>query len=369
MKLKIPFLLFFLSIVLFTWAQKKNQRPLVIAYSTADSALTDKYNIAQLDQVIYCFAHVRNDSLIVGGSKDTIAIRHLVALKKTYPKLKIILSMGGWGGCAPCSETFSRDNGRKTFAATTKQALEFFGADGLDLDWEYPTIEGFPGHTYQASDRIDFTALIKELRKSFRKKYELSFAAGGFQKYLDSSVEWRKIMPLVNHVNIMSYDLVSGFSTVTGHHTPLYSTNANEESADRAVQYLLRLGIPSNKLVIGGAFYTRIWKNVLPINNGIYQKGEHTRGVDFKRYDSAFTAANGWQYFWDEKAQAPYWYNAKDSSFATGDDIHSIKAKTQYTIDKKLGGIMFWELPLDAPTNGLVHAIHDVLDDNKTRKN
>lgn len=364
---KILLILLATAIVLPTMAQKKSKRPLIIAYYTGDSALINRYNVSQLDQIIYSFAHIQNDSITLGTAKDSITIRHLVSLKQQYPQLKVLLSMGGWSGCAPCSESFSRENGRITFANTTKHLLEYFGLDGLDLDWEYPTVEGFPGHLYQPSDKTNFTALIQTLRKTLGKKYELSFAAGGFQHYLDSAVEWKKIMPLLNRVNIMSYDLVNGYSTVTGHHTPLYSTNSKEESADKAVNYLLKLGIPSNKLVIGGAFYTRTWKNVAPINNGLYQSGEPTHGVDFPKYDSAFTTVNGWRYFWDEKAKAPYWYNPKYSLFATGDNILSIKAKTQYAIDKKLGGIMFWELPLDTYANGLLQAIVDT--EEHSRKN
>ncbi|MFT4203360.1 MAG: glycoside hydrolase family 18 protein [Chitinophagaceae bacterium] len=360
MKSRNPLLLALLLFGCGSQAQKLPTRPLVIAYYTGDSKRINEYNVAQLDQIIFSFTHVKNDALTVDKAEDSATIRYLVSFKKKYPKLKILLSMGGWSACGPCSETFSRENGRKTFAQTTKQTLDYFGADGLDLDWEYPTIEGYPGHLYQPSDKTDFTKLIQQLRKTLGNRYELSFAAGGFQKYLDSSVEWQKIMPLVNRVNIMSYDLVNGYSKVTGHHTPLYSTKPDEESTDRAVRYLLNLGIPANKLVIGGAFYTRVWKHVAPTDNGLYQGGKPTNGVDFKHYDSVLTSANGWQYFWDDKAHAPYWYNAKDSSFATGDDLHSIKDKTQYAIDNNLGGIMFWELVLDKTKNGMVEAIREV---------
>lgn len=46
--------------------------------------------------------------------------------------------------------------------------------------------------------------------------------------------------------------------------------------------------------------------------------------------------------------------------FATSDDIASVKAKTLYVIKKKLGGIMFWELGLDATRNGMVNAIYEL---------
>ena len=158
----------------------------------------------------------------------------------------------------------------------------------------------------------------------------------------------------------MSYDLVNGYSKVTGHHTPLYSTNPKEESTDRAVEFLLKAGVPAEKLVIGGAFYTRQWKNVENINNGLYQAGEHFQGVDFKNYATTYTEANGWKYFYDEKAQAPYWYNASTKTFATSDDLKSIKAKAEYAKAKKLGGIMFWELTLDSFRDGMVNEIYKV---------
>ncbi|MEP6931913.1 MAG: glycosyl hydrolase family 18 protein, partial [Flavobacterium sp.] len=50
----------------------------------------------------------------------------------------------------------------------------------------------------------------------------------------------------------------------------------------------------------------------------------------------------------------------KTKTFATGDDLVSIKAKTEYVKSKKLGGIMFWELTLDTPHNGMVNTIYEV---------
>ena len=352
-------LLLFYSFTTTIFAQK-NKSFDIIAYYTGDDKLINEYEVAKLDQIIFSFCHLKDGKLSVDSPKDSITIKHLVSLKAANPQLKIILSLGGWGGCEPCSSEFSTAEGRLKFSKSVKEVSDYFKVDGLDLDWEYPAIEGLPGHLFQPADKTNFTELIKILRSTLGKKYELSFAAGGFQKYLDESVEWKKIMPLVNRVNIMSYDLVNGYSKVTGHHTPLFSTIFTEESVDKAVSYLLQLGIPSNKLVIGGAFYTRTWKNVENVNNGLYQSGEHIEGVSFKNFATTYTEANGWKYFWDEKAKAPYWYNESIKTFATGDDTTSIKAKTEYVKSKKLGGIMFWELVLDTPQNGLVNAIYEV---------
>lgn len=332
----------------------------VIAYYTGDAKLINEYEINKLTHIIYSFCHLKEGKLSVDTAKDSTAIKHLVGLKAKNPQLKIMLSLGGWGGCAPCSEVFSTAEGREIFAKSVKEVNTYFNSDGIDLDWEYPTIEGHPGHLYQLADKKNFTELIKILRQYLGNKNELSFAAGGFQKYLEEAVEWKKIMPLVDRVNIMSYDLVNGYSKVTGHHTPLFSTKKGEESTDKAVRYLLKLGIPSKKIVIGAAFYTRIWKEVSAIDNGLYQPGEATGGVNFKGYTASFTAVAGWKYFWNQKAMAPYWYNKKAKLFATGDDIVSVKAKTGYALKKKLGGIMFWELVLDSPRNGMLDAIYQI---------
>lgn len=351
-----------MAFVLPSTAQKAIPKNLsVIAYYTGDAKRIDEYDIKKLSHIIFSFCHLKNGKLGVDSSKDSLTIKHLVSLKKAQPGLKIMLSLGGWGGCAPCSEAFSTLEGRKLFAESVKEVNQYFGTDGIDLDWEYPTIEGHPGHLFQKADYDNFTSLVEELRKSLGKENQISFAAGGFQKFLDESVDWKKVMPLVDRVNIMSYDLVNGYATVTGHHTPLFSTKKDEESTDKAVSYLLKLGIPASKLVIGAAFYTRIWKNVSSDNNGLYQKGEHTRGVDFQEYSKKLTPENGWTYHWDKKASAPFWYNAKEKKFATGDDLQSVKLKTQYVRKKKLGGIMFWELVLDKTSEGMLDAINSEL--------
>ncbi|WP_257666089.1 glycoside hydrolase family 18 protein [Parapedobacter tibetensis] len=332
----------------------------VIAYYTGDEKEIGNYDIHKLTHIIFSFCHLKDGRLHVDNAGDTVTIKHLVELKREHPTLKVMLSLGGWGGCEPCSDAFSTSEGRQLFARSVKEVNDYFGTDGIDLDWEYPAIEGHPGHPYEPADRANFTALVKELRTVLGEKQELSFAAGGFQKFLDQSVEWNEVMPLVDRVNIMSYDLVNGYATVTGHHTPLYHTNPDEESTNRAVEYLLNLGIPAKKLVIGAAFYTRIWKNVASANNGRYQTGEHTRGYHFKRYETELVPENGWEYFYDEQAEAPYWYNQAANRYATGDDLRSVRAKTTYAIEKKLGGIMFWELTLDTYRKGMLDAIDEV---------
>lgn len=269
--------------------------------------------------------------------------------------------MGGWGGCEPCSPVFSIDSCRKNFAASVVRILKEYNVDGIDLDWEYPAIEGFPGHPYSPSDKENFTALLKELRRQMGRHYELSFAAGGFTKFLTDAVDWKAIMPLITRVNLMTYDLVSGFSPVTGHHTALYSRPEQTESTDNCVQYLLNHGVKAKKLVIGAAFYARVWGNIPGDDNGLYKNGSFRYGVDFKQFPTKLSSDSGWVHYWDEIAKAPYSYNTVRQEFATYDDERSLAAKVEYIRRYKLGGIMFWELLNDPYTNGRLEAIDKAL--------
>jgi chitinase len=360
--------LMFLSLFLFSFirsTRKKEAKNLaVIAYYAGDANAIDNYDVTKLTHIIYSFCHLKGNRLNVDNKGDSAAIKKLVSLKKNNPKLKVLLSLGGWGGCEFCSPVFENDKARKEFAASVKELNNYFKTDGIDLDWEYPAIEGHPGHAWTAEDRPNFTALVKEIRKNLGEQHEISFASGGFQKFLEQSVDWKNVMPLVNYVNLMSYDLVNGNSTVTGHHTPLYSTATQKESADNAIRYLISAGVPANKIVIGAAFYARTWENVENTDNGIYQPGKFKSFVAHHQFSKRLTNDEGFVFYRDTIAKAPYAYNVSDKTFATFDDSLSVREKTKYAVAMGLKGIMFWELTLDKKNNGLLDVIDSVKKEN-----
>lgn len=336
-----------------------SDKPLkVIAYYMGDGSDLSRYNFSQLTHVIFSFLHLQGNQLAFDNDVDKAAFHKLIALKKDHPHLKVLLSLGGWGGCQTCSDVFNSPENRLAFAESTLALLKEYKADGLDLDWEYPSLPSLPGHAYGPQDKPNFTALVHVLRKKFGNHYELSFAAGGFDYFLEAAVDWDAIMPLLDNVNLMSYDIVNGFTPHTGHHTPLYSTPAQKDSTDNAVQYLLKKGVAPEKIVIGAAFYARMWKDVGHSNHGLFQPGIHIEGIHFKDYASTFTPNNGYEYFWDDVAKAPYAYNQQQKTFATFDDKRSMAEKVKYVKRHNLGGIMFWQLPHDANTDGLLNAIY-----------
>jgi len=339
--------------------------PNVIAYySTGRPLAIDSFPIEKLTHLIYSFGHLKGDSLYISNARDSALITRMVALKSRNKNLKVMIALGGWGGCKNCSAVFNREEGRKAFAKSTKDLLDFFKADGIDLDWEYPAVMGYPGHQYLLEDKHNFTLLVQELRKTLGKKAEISFAAGGTKSCIDSCFEWDKVMPLVNRVNLMSYDLVSGYATVSGHHTPLYANAQQELSTDFGVKALIAKGVPPQKIALGAAFYARVFQNTTDANQGLNQPTKFLKGVPYKSFKDQFTEENGFKYYWDDVAKAPYYYNAANRQFVTFDDPKSIALKTKYVIEQKLNGIMFWELTEDSYQNGLLSVIDDTIKAN-----
>jgi chitinase len=320
---------------------------LVIAYVHGAAEDLEQYPLQYLTHINYSFLHLKGNRLAPDRAQDTARIERIVALKKKYPGLKVNLSLGGWGGCETCSDVFRTETGRREFAASAKELLVHFGADGIDLDWEYPAIEGVPGHTYRDEDKQSFTLLISEMRKQFGDRYEITFAAGGYGAYFQKSVEWDKVMPLVDYVNIMSYDLVSGNAVVTGHHTALYSTPEQEPSVASGIRTLDSLGVPRNKIVIGAAFYARVWSDVDSVNHGLYRPGTFTAFAGYREFEERLWKGHEYVQYWDSTACAPYAYDAKNKLYATYDDPRSVAMKTKFAIEKGLRGIMFWELSGD----------------------
>lgn len=349
----------FMSIPLFRCSGTEKETPVkqdrateIIAYYSGDKETIDQYDLSGLTQLIYSFLHLKGNELAIDNAADSLTLMHLTGLKNKYPKLKVLVALGGWGGCKSCSDVFSTEKGRKDFAASTAKIIEQYNADGIDLDWEYPVVPGPPGHPYSAADKDNFTALIKELKAVMQPDDILSFAAGGVPSYLEQSIDWKTVMPLISHVNIMSYDLYN--SKKTGHHTPLYSNTSESLSAHRSVEYLLNLGIPANQIVIGAAFYARIWENVAHVDNGLFQPGQFKYALGYNNFDRLDP---GFEYFWDDVAKAPYAYNSQKRYFLSYDNPKSIASKTRYALEKKLKGIMFWELANDLPQNGLLEAM------------
>lgn len=78
-------------------------------------------------------------------------------LKQKNPKLKTLLTIGGWAmGSAPFSIMAEDKDKRATFIESVIPFLQKYGFDGLDMDWEYPTANGG-----RPQDKQNFVVLLQ----------------------------------------------------------------------------------------------------------------------------------------------------------------------------------------------------------------
>jgi len=139
------------------YSQNNSTPFVVIGYYAGNAEKLDSFKIEKLTHIIFSFCHLKENRLSVRRASDTLTIQKMVNLKQRNPQLKVLLSLGGWGGCETCSDIFADKHNRKVFASSVKELADYFQTDGIDLDWEYPVIPGYPGHKYSPDPAFHFS--------------------------------------------------------------------------------------------------------------------------------------------------------------------------------------------------------------------
>ena len=337
----------------------------IVGYAT-DWAPVQDAQAGKIDTLIFAFAQVVDGRVTLDQAAQQRLAR-LMAVKAAHPALQVAISVGGWGA-GGVSEAASSAAGRRIFADSAAQLLATHGADGLDIDWEYPG-HGESGIHSSPQDRSHFTLLLDAVRASLDqagaaagrvggRRYTLSIAAadGPFV----SGIDIPAVAPLLDWFNLMTYDFVNSLTPYTGHHSGLGAARiapADARTTERAVRQFLSAGVPAGKLLIGAAFYGREFAGVQADHQGLYQHYDHYQGeLPWPQLDKDYIGKNGYVRYWDSAAQAPWLWNAGLRRFISYDDPQSIAAKTAYVKSRHLGGIMYWEQSLD-PGGELLEAL------------
>ncbi|WP_240798126.1 glycosyl hydrolase family 18 protein [Vibrio sp. H11] len=332
----------------------------------------------------------------------------LMALKQRYPDLKIIPSIGGWTLSDPFFDFTSQTN-RDVFVASVKRFLQtwkFF--DGVDIDWEFPGGDGASatlgdpvndGPAYVALMR-ELRAMLDELEADTGRSYELTSAIGsGYDKIED--VNYAEAAQYMDYIFAMTYDFYGGWNNVPGHQAALYcgsfmrpgqcqgdGTDASgvayagpAYTADNAIKLLLAQGVPAGKLVLGTAMYGRGWDGVMPSSlsepsdpmtgsgqgkltgttaQGVWEAGViDYKGIKANMLGSDNQGINGFEYGYDQQAEAAWVWNRETGQLISFDDARSVKAKADYARSLGLAGLFSWEI--DGDNGDILNAMHEGL--------
>ena len=287
----------------------------VVAYVTSWSEVMP--DPQYMTHINYAFGHV-NESFNGVKIDNEERLRQIVDLRKQKPELKVLLSIGGWGS-GRFSEMAANDEYRRAFAADCDRVVKEFALDGIDIDWEYPT-SSMANISSSPDDTENFTLLMQDIRAAIGNEKELTLAPVASARYID----FKAILPSVDFVNIMAYDMASA----PKHHSALYpSGHSGDITSDGAVTAHLKAGVPPSKLVMGMPFYGRGGDGYPSFQD--YNKVGNT--------DTQYTEK------WDEVAQVPYLADKNDTLVFGFENPRSLAIKCQYILDKDLLGGMYWD--------------------------
>lgn len=317
-----------------------------------------RVNARLLTHINYAFAKLDEQGELVFNNPEQVEqdLAQLQVLREKNPKIKVLLSVGGWGA-DHFSDAALTPASRRRMAQSIVEHISKYNLNGVDLDWEYPGQPG-PGIKYRPEDRENFTFLLKTVREYLNglseqtgQAYLLTIAAPGSKRYFENT-EMDVLHQYLDFINVMSYDFYTAGSGVTGHHTGLRKSEgarSSSRNAEAAVALHLEAGIPPHKIVLGAAFYGRGWTGVHPENSGLHQEYERfTKAYTYKELKANYIGKRGFDRYWDRDAQAPYLWQADSTTFISYEDPESLKHKASFVKKQSLGGVMFWEYSQDA---------------------
>ena len=222
---------------------------------------------------------------------------------KDRQHVRLILCAGGWGRSAHFPAVAADDAKRRKFVESAVKTCRTEQLDGLDLDWEHPK---------NAAEEAGYARLLADLREAFEPLgLKLSVTMAAWQKLpaeAFAAVDW---------VQLMSYDHEGKHSTLEG--------------AQADVKSVLDRGVPPGKIALEVPFYGRHVQRRNREMSYAQIVSKYHPGPEVDEVDG-------------------YYFNGPAT----------IRRKTEYALESKLGGIMFWELGQDAPGDAsLVRGIRD----------
>ena len=349
-------------------------KPVIVAYVFQRNDLIQPGQIAaqKLTRINYAFANLQGGRIVNGFTNDDRNLAALVALRQENPSLTVLVSVGGWLWSGNFSDMALTKTSRDLFIESVVEFINRNHLDGLDIDWEYPGLVGAGNH-FRPEDKQNYTFLLKELRhrfnqqeKKLHRRLYITIAAGASSDFL-AHTEMNKVQKYVDTVNLMAYDYYEPTDdAIAGHHAPLFTNPADPKkiSADRSVQEFEHAGVPAAKIILGVPFYGHVWGAVTDTDHGLFQPGKPIPNA-FAKYGNitATMLNNGFVRYWDPIASVPYLYNLEKKIFVSYEDPESLRLKSRYVLDHKLGGMMFWDYSGD-PAGALLDAINTGLQKN-----
>ncbi|KAG4436704.1 hypothetical protein IFR05_007818 [Cadophora sp. M221] len=221
---------------------------------------------------------------------------------------------------------------RKTFIGQLMKFMDFWGLDGVDLDWEYP---GAPDRGGNKNDGQNFVYLLEDIKIAFasRPGWGLSFTAPTSYWYEDPSLS--------------------------------HAGSVNDPGADQALNLMWRNNVPANKINLGIGFYGRSYtlsdpRCAIPgcafSRTGRAGSCTGEGGVlSFAEIES-MKKIYGFKPIFDEKTAVKY-FAFNEDQWVSYDDAETLQLKVDYAQKQGLLGLFVWSVDLDTKSHDALKAL------------
>ncbi|KAI0506681.1 glycoside hydrolase family 18 protein [Xylaria bambusicola] len=301
------------------------------------------------------------------------------ARAKFEPGTKIMVAIGGWGDTAGFDTAARTEESRARFARNVASMVRDTGADGVDIDWEYP---GGNGEDYKqipnsekAWEITAYPLLLAAIRAALGPDKLISAAVPGIPRDMlaFTSDTLPQIMQSLDFLNVMTYDLMNRRDTVTKHHTGVRASLAS-------LNVYMSSGAPPENLNLGFAFYVKYFRtegsnscmaNPIGCPTGLME--DPATGADLGKtggfsYHDDIPHDEIWRSYenavsegrYDEEGGGYWYYDADQALWWTFDTPDAIARKFPLVVqEKNLGGVFAWGLGEDAPAFKHLSALND----------
>ncbi|CEL08198.1 hypothetical protein ASPCAL11349 [Aspergillus calidoustus] len=303
---------------------------------------------------------------------------------KFSPRTKIMVAIGGWGDTEGFSAAAASEESRGLFARNVRDMLKDTGADGVDIDWEYP---GGNGEDYKRNPNSAkeweieaYPKLLSSIRTAIGPNKLISAAVPGLPRDMlaFTSDTIPAISASLDFFNVMTYDLMNRRDNVTKHHTGI-------QGSLTAVDAYIANGVEADKVNLGFAFYVK-WVRTDPNSAG--ECAAHPVGCKTVLMEDPSTGgdlghAGGFSWHdavpedldpsfqraldrgvYDEQGGGYYFWDKQENLFWTFDTVDAIQRKVPIVVaGKGLGGVFAWGLGEDAPAFEHLRALTAVYHD------
>ncbi|AOA63291.1 Putative chitinase [Komagataella phaffii CBS 7435] len=277
-------------------------------------------------------------------SKKTVgALKQLYQMKLIKPSLQTSMSIGGWGRTDGFKALMKDESKVEQFVSSCVSAMQEFGFDGVDLDWEYPS------NDEEGQFLLHLVSSLKRKLSQLEAHYELPPDTFLITLATPASLYTLQHYPLsrldlfVSFWNVMTYDFAGSWSPQTEYHSNLYSPKGEMLSVKDAMAYYVRNAIPPNKLIMGLPNYGRGFGNTDGYNKKFKGVGKGTsdeEGIyNYNMLPQNFKDNEKY----DPEAVAAYSYEPISRTFVSYDTPRVVREKAKFVKNNGYGGAMWWE--------------------------